>query len=131
TTRARARCDRVPPPARWFARQTASVCRCRLSRRARGSGHPPPPIHCARSLSPRGASAQEATSGSALGRRRRLDRKELVPIEAVFAYIEAKHTLEIEGQSRSSLTHALEQAGKVGTLCEQRTQVPLNQIAPG
>ncbi len=58
-------------------------------------------------------------------------RKELVPIEAVFASIEAKHTLEIEGESRSSLTHAFEQAGKVRALCEQRTQVPMNQIAPG
>jgi IS5 family transposase len=58
-------------------------------------------------------------------------RKDLVPIEAVFASIEAKHTLEIEGESRSSLTHAFEQAGKVRALCEQRTQVPMNQIAPG
>jgi hypothetical protein len=33
--------------------------------------------------------------------------KEQVPVEAVAAYIEAKHALEIEGDTNSSLDHAL------------------------
>lgn len=56
-------------------------------------------------------------------------RKEKVPIEAVFAYIEAKHTLQLEGDSDSSLDKALIQAGNVKRLCEQRTPVPLSQLA--
>jgi hypothetical protein len=55
--------------------------------------------------------------------------KEQVPIEAVAAYIEAKHTLELEGDSNSSLDHALSQAGKVKQLCDRREAVPLRQIA--
>src|SRR6266851_5063767 len=39
-------------------------------------------------------------------------RLEKIPIEAVYAYIEAKHTLELEGESRSSLTKAVDQLGK-------------------
>jgi len=58
-------------------------------------------------------------------------RKEKVPIDAMLAYIEAKHTLEIEGESSLSLTHALKQAGKVKALCERRPAVPLTHIADG
>src|SRR6266498_5826443 len=55
-------------------------------------------------------------------------RKEKVPIEAVFAYIEAKHTLQLVGDGGSSLLNALRQAGAVKALCEQRQPVPLTQI---
>lgn len=58
-------------------------------------------------------------------------RKEKVPIEAVFAYIEAKHTLQLKGESGTSLSKAISQAKKVKFLCEQRKPVPILQIAPG
>jgi len=58
-----------------------------------------------------------------------LSRKEKIPIEATLAYIEAKHTLEINGDSQVSLTHALEQVAKVKALCAHRPAVPLNEIA--
>lgn len=56
-------------------------------------------------------------------------RKEKVPIEAVFAYIEAKHTLQLEGKSDSSLTKALLQTANVKVLCDQRKPRALGQIA--
>jgi hypothetical protein len=56
--------------------------------------------------------------------------KHRIPIEAAFAYIEAKHTLEIEGNSDSSLSHAVKQAARVKALCDQREPVPLSEIAP-
>ena len=57
-------------------------------------------------------------------------RKEKIPIEAVFAYIEAKHTLQLVGDGDSSLLKALRQAARVKALCDQRDPVPLNQVAP-
>jgi hypothetical protein len=48
--------------------------------------------------------------------------KEQVPIEAVAAYIEAKHTLDLEGNSPSTLIHAISQAEEVKKLCNQRAQ---------
>jgi hypothetical protein len=51
-------------------------------------------------------------------------RLEQVPIEAVYAYIEAKHTLQLEGTGDSSLQHAMTQVSSVKTLCSQRQQVP-------
>ena len=56
--------------------------------------------------------------------------KEKVPIEAVFAYIEAKHTMNLIGDGDSSLLKALRQTAAVKVLCERREAVPLNQIAP-
>lgn len=56
-------------------------------------------------------------------------RKERVPIEAAFAYLEAKHTLELEGTGGGSISKALDQVAAVKSLCEQRTPVPLGQIA--
>lgn len=56
-------------------------------------------------------------------------RKERVPIEAVFAYIEAKHSLVFEGSDRSSFAFAIEQASKVKMLCRERESVKLTQIA--
>jgi hypothetical protein len=56
--------------------------------------------------------------------------KEQVPIEAVYAYIEAKHTLDLEGDGDSSLTKAVRQVSWTKLLCVQREAVPLWQIAP-
>lgn len=58
-------------------------------------------------------------------------RKEKIPIEAAFAYIEAKHTLEIGGESAASLRKAVSQAAASKRLCLQRDPVPLTQIAQG
>jgi len=55
--------------------------------------------------------------------------KEQVPVEAVAAYIEAKHALELEGDTNASIEHALEQAGRVKLLCDQRQSVPLRQVS--
>lgn len=56
-------------------------------------------------------------------------RKEWIPIEAVAAYIEAKHTLQIAGDSGQSLAKACDQIGKVKLLVSQRPQVPLNEVS--
>lgn len=58
-------------------------------------------------------------------------RKEKVPIDAVFAYIEAKHTLQLKGESGTSLSKAISQAKKVKLLCEQRNPVPITKISQG
>lgn len=60
-----------------------------------------------------------------------LAQKEQVPVEAVAAYIEAKHTLELEGDGDSSLNHAMTQVARVKQLCDMRTPVPLHEIARG
>lgn len=53
-------------------------------------------------------------------------RKEQIPIEAVYAYIEAKHTLILgDKESNSSLNHALEQVRKVKELCLVRDRVKI------
>lgn len=57
-------------------------------------------------------------------------RKEWIPIEAVFAYIEAKHTLQIEGDGSSSLAHAVDQTTRVKRLCNTRREVAPGQIRP-
>lgn len=57
--------------------------------------------------------------------------KERVPIEAVLAYIEAKHSLVLEGDGAQSLNKALTQTAAVKTLCNRRESVPLNRIARG
>jgi hypothetical protein len=58
-------------------------------------------------------------------------RKEKIPIEAAFAYIEAKHTLQIEGEGSSSFRKAVLQAAAVKQLCQQRKSVALEEIARG
>ena len=58
-------------------------------------------------------------------------RLEQVPIEAIYAYIEVKHTLELEGDGDSSIEHAVDQAAKVKKLVSTREQIPLNRIARG
>lgn len=51
--------------------------------------------------------------------------KEQVPIEAVYAYIEAKHSICIEGSGGTSFQKALTQVGQVKILCDRRQTVPL------
>lgn len=51
--------------------------------------------------------------------------KEQVPIEAVYAYIEAKHSICIEGDGGTSFQKALTQVGQVKMLCDRRRAVPL------
>jgi hypothetical protein len=55
-------------------------------------------------------------------------RLESIPIEAIYAYIEAKHTLDLEGDGDASLRKAWKQAAAVRNLCEQRSQIPPEQI---
>jgi hypothetical protein len=57
-------------------------------------------------------------------------RKEFVPIEAAYAYIEAKHTLYLHGGDRQSLAQAIEQVRKVKQLCSQREEIPPGQRGP-
>ena len=60
-----------------------------------------------------------------------LSRKELIPIEAALAYLEAKHTLTLTTREPSSFGKAMEQVGNVKALCEQRAAVPLNTLSDG
>lgn len=55
-------------------------------------------------------------------------KKERVPIEAILAYIEAKHTFQLDGDGPSTLEHASEQATRVKNLCNERCRVPPSQI---
>ena len=55
-------------------------------------------------------------------------RKEQIPVEAVYAYIEAKHTLEIEGDSGQSLKKASTQVAKVKSL--PREDISLTMVDP-
>jgi len=57
--------------------------------------------------------------------------KEQVPIEAAFAYIEAKHTLDLDGNGPSSLKHASDQAMNVKELCSKRPPVSLQTMGDG
>jgi hypothetical protein len=54
--------------------------------------------------------------------------KENVPVEAAYAYIEAKHTLDVEGNGPSSLAQACKQVSDVKVLCDQRAKVPLSGV---
>lgn len=57
-------------------------------------------------------------------------RKEFVPIEAVYCYIEVKHTLLINDDKRQSLSYAWEQTRRVKELCSKRKKVDARQIGP-
>jgi hypothetical protein len=57
-------------------------------------------------------------------------RKEWIPLESVYAYIEAKHTLQLEGDCGSSLRHAIEQVSNVKLLCNSREAVDRSHIRP-
>lgn len=52
-----------------------------------------------------------------------LSRKEHIPIEAVYAYIEAKHTLD-----KNTIHKSLDQIKDVKTICSTRLKVDLEQI---
>lgn len=68
-----------------------------------------------------------------LRRKDDFSRKENIPVEAVYCYIEAKHTLHLEGQSgkdRQSLAHAWTQVHNVKKIINKRKQVPIKQIGP-
>ncbi len=51
----------------------------------------------------------------------RVLRKEYVPAEAVYAYIEAKHCLELRKDNRQGITKALRQIADVRKLCRERS----------
>ena len=54
--------------------------------------------------------------------------KEQIPVEAVYAYIEAKHTLVLTGESKQSLKKASSQVANVKSL--PREDVPLSKLDP-
>jgi len=54
--------------------------------------------------------------------------KHKVPVESVYAYIEAKHGLVVKGTEGGSVTKAVDQVRKVKGLINQRKSVPLNTI---
>ena len=58
-------------------------------------------------------------------------RKERIPIEAIYCYIEVKNTINIQGCDSSSLNHAFTQVTNVKKLCSQRKPVSLTQLSPG
>lgn len=57
-------------------------------------------------------------------------RKEYIPIEAAYAYIEAKHTLNIHGTNGQSLFKACEQVSNVKTIVSKRKSVDCYQLGP-
>jgi hypothetical protein len=57
-------------------------------------------------------------------------RKEFVPIEATFCYVEAKHTLHLEGDDPQSLSRACEQVSMVKGLCSTRAEMLPEEIMP-
>lgn len=57
-------------------------------------------------------------------------RKEQVAIEGIYCYIEAKHTINLEGDDPQSMSRALSQVAAVKTLCAQRKPLKLTDIAP-
>ncbi len=56
-----------------------------------------------------------------------IDTKQRIPIESVYAYIEAKHTISLSGTGGQSFAKAIEQVGNVKALCNTRT--PLSRRA--
>jgi transposase-like protein len=54
--------------------------------------------------------------------------KQRIPIEAAYAYIEAKNTLTLIGDDGQSLSKALKQVNSVKAICSTRETVPLNAI---
>lgn len=53
--------------------------------------------------------------------------KEQVPVEAVYAYIEAKHSICIDGNGGTSFQKALTQVAQVKILCDRRASVSLQK----
>ncbi len=57
--------------------------------------------------------------------------KERIPVEAIYCYIEAKHTLHIDGDDGQSLKKAVEQVKAVKALCREPQAVPLTDLGSG
>lgn len=57
----------------------------------------------------------------ALRKKNDFSRKEFIPIEAAYCYIEAKHTLTIKGDSAQSLSRACQQVSDAKQLIQERT----------
>lgn len=57
-------------------------------------------------------------------------RKENIPIESVYAYIEAKHTIDISNTEGSTLFKALDQINNVKNIVNTREKYELNQYDP-
>jgi hypothetical protein len=53
-------------------------------------------------------------------------RKTRIPVEAIYSYIEVKHTLILEGDGPQSMKKACAQVAKVRNLCATRAAEPLN-----
>lgn len=72
----------------------------------------------------------EQTTFPTVGLRSDYLRKEKIPIEAVYAYIEAKHALHLQGGSndRQRLQKAIAQVEKVKRLCSIRKRVELGNV---
>lgn len=54
--------------------------------------------------------------------------KQKVPVESVYAYIEAKHGLVLDGDGQGSISKAFDQVGRVKELLNTRKAVALNTI---
>ncbi len=65
----------------------------------------------------------------ALRQEQDFSRKEYVPIEAACCYIEAKYTINVEGDDGQSLSKAISQVSAAKKLCNQRDHVPLSAIS--
>lgn len=57
-------------------------------------------------------------------------RKENIPIEAVYCYIEAKYTLDITSSNKTNLKKAIKQVKNVKILVQQRSKYELNKNDP-
>jgi hypothetical protein len=58
-------------------------------------------------------------------------RKEQIPIEAVYAYLEIKHTIILgKSDSKSSINNAISQVKKIKELCNKRKKVGIFQVDP-
>ncbi len=55
-------------------------------------------------------------------------RKEYIPIEAVYCYIEAKHTINLSGDDGQSFSRASQQVSNVKRLCNTRKKVPIGYV---
>lgn len=55
-------------------------------------------------------------------------RKEYIPIEAIYAYIEAKYTLDFSENQNGNLDKALKQVNDVKEICNKRVAVELNHF---
>lgn len=66
----------------------------------------------------------------ALRKRNNFARKEFIPIEAAYCYIEAKHTVVLTGNGPASLKRACEQVAAAKKLMRSREPRTLKQIGP-